>query len=89
MATVYVPFIRREDFEAFKRLLGVHLAGHYDVWEQFRQRRIDQFIMARQRVISPEMDPDEFADWLRTTRRKATLDVLDDYAFVIGTHTDE
>jgi hypothetical protein len=89
MATVYVPFIRQEDFEAFRRLLGAHLSGAYDVWEQTRQRRIHQFIIARRRVISPEMDPDEFADWLRTTRREATLDALDAYAFVFGTHTDE
>ena len=89
MPTVYVPFIRREDFEAFQRLLGVHLSGPYDEWEHTRHRRIDQSIMARRRIVSPQIDPDEFADWLRTTRREATLDALDDYAFVIGTNSDE
>ena len=89
MATRYRALIRREDFEAFKRLLGAHLPGSYDEWAKVRQYCIDQDIKALKHVRLIETDPDEFIEWLSTRNARATLHLLDDFAFFKGVRPEK
>ena len=81
MATRYLALIEREDFEAFKRLLGAHLPASYDEWTKVRNYCIDQDRRTVKRTILVKTDPDEFVRWLGARDARATLDLLDDFAF--------
>jgi len=70
MATIYLPLIRKEDFETFKRLLGPNLPDTYDGWRQLVTDRGDMLIEERQQVVMKEVDPDEFADWIQDGRAR-------------------
>ncbi|HXQ15634.1 MAG TPA: hypothetical protein VN814_13520 [Caulobacteraceae bacterium] len=90
MATTYFATIRKEDYEAFRRLLGHHLPDTYDEWTNLSNDRIHQ-LMRSSSVTGRgiEVDPGEFAAWLTTHRDQRTLDGLRNFAFEKRTAADE
>lgn len=61
MAEQIIALIRKEDFEAFRRILGKNLPDAYDDWSYLVTDRAHQIARNGHRAISVEVDPDEFA----------------------------
>jgi gluconate kinase len=84
MATQYLPIIREEDYEAFRRLLGQNLPGAYDDWNYLSGDRQHQIARSGHIARGIELHPDEFTMWLSARREDATLNALDNFAFHKG-----
>lgn len=88
MATQYLPLIRKEDFEAFKRLLGANLPDAYDGWRQLVTDRADMILKSQHHVVMKEVDPNQFAAWIKATGRQTTLNALDTFTFQQATRVE-
>ena len=73
MATTWLPIIRREDYEAFRGLLGNNLPDTYDEWSKLHDDQILQIARGGHTVRGVKVYPDEFAVWLTAHRQDRTL----------------
>jgi hypothetical protein len=58
-----IPLIRREDYEAFKRLMGEHLPDTYEGWLQLATNRRNECIRNAIPYRDVDVYPDKFAAW--------------------------
>jgi hypothetical protein len=90
MATVYLPIIARDDFDAFRRLLCASLPDTYDEWRHLLEDRSLQTVRGGHISRGIKVDPHEFAVWVAgAPGRESDLSALDRFASLSGSRADE
>jgi hypothetical protein len=80
MITAHRAYIRREDYEAFRRIIKLDMPDTYDKWLYFRFDDRSKAEGIRMTVKSVEINPSEFHAWCGGDRPQPTIDDLDDFA---------
>jgi hypothetical protein len=79
--TVVRAFIRKEDFEAFRRIIGPDVPSTYDEWFKLSTYLDDQIRkVPSQRVILKEVDPNGFLAWCSEHGGERTVSGLHAFA---------
>jgi hypothetical protein len=65
------PLIRREDYDAFRRLAGADFPDSYDVWFNLASKEDLQRTRVGYRVEQRQVDPDEFARYCSAYKTRA------------------
>lgn len=89
MAERWIALLRRDDYEAFRRLLGNNLPDAYNEWQHLMEDEVHGVTRGGHRSRGIEIDPDEFAAWLTTHGNDRTMNGLRNFAFIKGTEAHE
>ena len=76
MIEVGMPFIRPEDYEAFRAILQDELPGTYQEWRDLMLVRGHQVLRNGELPVPQEVNPREFVAWLPTRWDQQTLNGL-------------
>jgi len=77
MATIRLPHIAADDYEAVRRLLKDGVPATYAEWLDQRTKWIEEY--AGDTIISVDVDPQKFAGFFKTTRHTYELKTLFDF----------
>ena len=78
----YLPIIREHDFEAFRKIMGSHLAYTYDGWLKLgAEWRADPEL---QPFIEVEIDPDPFKRFIVGEGNNPDINALSKFATLLG-----
>lgn len=84
MATKFIPTIRKTDYDSFRRIINRDLPNTYDEWLNLAAK-ITADNGGRGHVSnSVEVNPDEFAKYLRAVGGDANLHFLERFAYEKG-----
>jgi hypothetical protein len=81
MAIFFVPSIKSDDYDAFRRIIGSDLPDSFDVWANEQSKLIAERLGSGGVTRSIEVNPDEFAAHLRRSGRSASRHELNNFAF--------
>ena len=76
MAALYLPTIRRQDYETFRRMLGTELPPTYQKWLKLCDRTSKEHALYGHPVWQVDVAPEEFARYCaskRAVRDRASL----------------
>ena len=79
MATFYYPIIAAKDYDAFKRILKNHLPDTYNAWLMLHTKEVSEHRKVGQIVETVKINPDEFAEYLDTTKSAANLKSFENF----------
>lgn len=80
---IYLPVIRLEDFESFRSLMHAELPPTYDEWTKRHADRV-AYWRRTNRIFEIQINPNEFAAFIRKSGRGANMKNLSDFAAIIG-----
>ena len=85
MVTLYLPKIRPENHETFRRIINAYPADTYDEWAHLQANEIAEIVGADdQRVVLVEVRADEFTRHCNLVGCKRDLYALRDFANTKG-----
>ena len=85
MMTWYLPKIRPENHETFRRTINEYSTDTYDKWAHLQANEIAEIVGAGdQRVVLVEVQADEFARHCDLVGCKRDFDALRDFASTKG-----
>ncbi len=84
MGTYFFPLIRREDFEAFRRVMKGEFPATFEKWHYLRLKEVSDEQGAGQTAVDVQIDPDEFAEFCLTSGASPDRDTLYRFAMRKG-----
>jgi hypothetical protein len=89
MHTVYQPSILKEEFEAFRALLGPDVPNTYDEWLKLAEDDAKEHAGSGDVAVrAVTIHPDEFSAWIATHRDQSNVEALNAIALVKGLRGD-
>ena len=80
MSTIYIPEIAKDDYDSFRRVIENHLPDTYDNWVRLASKLRDDVAARGRAVVSVALKPDEFSQYLDTTKNSANATGLSKFA---------
>lgn len=80
MAIFFLPSIKTEDYDAFRRIINADFPDTLDVWAYETSKRVAQITGSGGAARLIEVNPDEFTSYLRNHGRRANRNELDNFA---------
>ena len=73
MARLPIPAIRRQDYDAFKRIPTHDLPGTYTGWDNDRDDDVTRIGAGGDYAVRVEISPNEFAAYCRAGKKRADM----------------
>ena len=80
MPDLYMARIARDDYGAFRRILNDHLPDTYTEWLDLCSKEVTERRAMNIGTVEVEIDPNEFAGFLRAHRGPHDRKTLNDFA---------
>jgi hypothetical protein len=84
MNTMFLPAIRHEQYQSFRRVLNREIPETYEEWKHLSSLKVADSEGKGHKVREVEISPEEFTRFLNRRGEKATLQMLDHLAFEKG-----
>jgi hypothetical protein len=81
MAIFFFPSIKRDDYNAFRRIVGSDLPYTFDEWANEQTKLVAERVSGCSLTRSVEVNPNEFVEYLRLPGRRASRHELNNFAF--------
>lgn len=81
---MFIPTIAKHDYEAFRRILNLHLPDTYDEWFYLTNKRSLENEAMGNTSQPVEVHPDEFSRYCRAMKATADRHGLDSFAYEKG-----